>query len=347
MASFSPIPDLSITAQDPEQPANPLLPVVDAVAPIAGFWRRFAAWIVDSILLGIAGQIIGWTFSSFWFEVGPYGRFVGLFFILFYFGLMNSWLGNGQTLGKRFLGVAVRDDENRPISIERSMIRTTILALPFILNGWALPIFQNVVLMMLLSVIIFGLGGAIVYTMIFNRGARQGLHDLLCRTYVVYLGGDPLPAFPQSRKIHKTIAGVILAVSVVLMGIMGVASTFVTSESSFAYLYKPYQTLLSDPRFFSASVFDNTFYSGQAKSTHTLRVNVWYKGVPNREEFARIINDVANVVLKDLENIDDFDLIEISITSGYDLGIASGSSTSGDRQSPEVWRERIRSANIK
>lgn len=343
MASFNSTQGLSSPSQDSEPPADSLIPDIHTVPPIAGLGRRFAAWIIDSFLLGIVGQIIGWPLSSFWFEVGPYGRFVGLFLILLYFGLMNSKVGKGQTVGKELFGTAVRNDNNRPISIGRSLIRTAILALPFILNGWALPIFQNVVLMTLLSVVIFGIGGAIVYTMLFNRDARQGLHDLLCGTYVVYLGGDPILAFPQSRKIHKTIAGIILAASVVLIGIIGGASSFFTSESSIAHLYKPYQTLQSDPRFFSARVFDNTFYSGQEKSTRTLKVNVWYKGVPEPEEFLPILNDVANVVLEDVENIDDFDQIEISLTSAYDLGIASGSSTSGDRQPPEVWKERVKS----
>ena len=92
---FSSIPNLSITPHDSEPPANPFLPAMNTVAPIAGFWRRLAAWIIDSLLLGILGQSIGWTFSSFWFEVGPYGRFVGLFFILTYFGLMSSKFGKG------------------------------------------------------------------------------------------------------------------------------------------------------------------------------------------------------------------------------------------------------------
>lgn len=341
MVSFNSIQDPSSASQEPEPPAYSLVPDIPTVPPIAGIGRRFGAWIIDAFLLGIVGQIIGWPLSSFWFEVGPYGRFVGVFLIFLYFGLMNSKVRKGQTVGKELFGIAVRNEENRPISIGRSLIRTAILALPFILNGWALPIFQNVVLMTLLSVVIFGIGGAIVYTMLFNRGTRQGVHDLLCGTYVVYLGGDPIMTFPQSRQLHKTVAGVILAASVVLAGIMEGASSFFTSESSFAHLYKSYQTLQSDPRFFSASVFDNTFYSDQPKSTRTLKVNVWYRGVPEAEEFLPILNDVASVVLEDVENIAVFDQIEISLTSAYDLGIASGSSTSGDRQPPEVWKERV------
>ena len=335
------IPNLSIEPTDFEPSEYSLLKTENTVYPIAGFWSRLAAWFIDSLLLGVIGQGIVWGFSSFWFEIGPYGRFVGLLLILPYFGLMNSKFCMGQTLGKRIFGIAVIDRKNKAIGLSRSLIRTMILALPFFLNGWALPILQNPVLLLLCSVIVFGIGGAILYTMIFNQGTRQGLHDLLCSTYVVNLNGDPIAALPLSSKIHKVISGAILATSVVIAGIMGfVTSSFSTTESSFAYLYRAYQTLQADQRFFSASVFDNTSYAEQAKPTRTLRVNVWFKGVPSPEEFEHVTNDVAKVVLDEIENIDDFDLIEISITSAYDLGIASGNFTSGDRQKPDVWRER-------
>ncbi|MFN0277042.1 MAG: RDD family protein [Pyrinomonadaceae bacterium] len=101
-------PNLSFEAQYFEPPVNPS---GNTVSPIASFWRRLAALIIDSLLLGIVGQIIGWTFSSFWFGIGPYGRFVGFIFIFFYFGLMNSKLGGGQTIGKRVLDMAVTDSE--------------------------------------------------------------------------------------------------------------------------------------------------------------------------------------------------------------------------------------------
>ena len=308
---------------------------------IAGFWRRLAAGCLDLLILGIIGQAVGWTFSSFWFGVGPYGRFVGFFFILSYFGLMNSELGKGQTLGKRVLGIRVRDNEGKKITLGRSLTRTTILSVPFILNGWALPILQNPVISSILTVVIFGIGGATIYMMVFNRGARQGLHDLICNTYVVNLGEDPLAISPQTNNLHKVIAGIIVAASVILVIVGGIITSGMTSASPYGFLYSTYSTLQSDPRFFSASVFDNTFYSGGAKPSRTLRVNVWYRGVPNKEEFDSTINDVAKVVLENMENIDDFDLVEISVTSAYDLGIASGQYTSGDRQTPQIWRERV------
>ena len=128
--------------------------------PIAGFWRRFFAWFVDSIILGVIGQIIGIAFASFFFSIGPYGRPIGLLFIIPYFGIMNSKIGGGQTLGKRWLKIAVRNNNNEPIELWRSIIRISLLALPALFNSWAIPIFQNYFVAWLVSLLIFGLGGS-------------------------------------------------------------------------------------------------------------------------------------------------------------------------------------------
>jgi uncharacterized RDD family membrane protein YckC len=308
--------------------------------PIAGFLQRLVAWIVDTFLLGIVGQILGWSLSFIWFQIGPYGRTVGLFFIVPYFGLMNSRIGNGQTLGKRLLKIAVRDRENKPISVGRSLLRISILAIPAILNQWALPIFQVTVLQWLLTVFVFGVGAAIFYTMVFNRRTRQGLHDLVCGTYVVQLTGKPIEAFPQTARIHWVISGVLVALAVVIATVTSVIGSSFVSGTVLAPRYELYQTLQADRRFFTGSVNDNTLYSSQGKTIHWLQVQVWCKGVPSNEERTKIMNDIAKVVLDHADNVDQYDFLGISVTSAYDLGIATGHITFNDDQPIEVWRER-------
>lgn len=315
---------------------------VFTLPPIAGFWRRLAAWIVDSLVLGIFGQVLGWSFSSLWFHIGPYGRIVGLLLILPFFGLMNSKAGKGQTLGKRLLNIAVRNRENKPIGVVRSFLRISVLAIPTILNQWTLPVFQIPVLQWLITVIIFGVGSAIIYTMVFNRKARQGLHDLVCKTYVVHLKGAPIEAFPQSASMHWIVSGVLIGLAVVLAtGNIFIGSAFI-SRTSLSQVYGLYQILQTDNRFFTVGVNDKTLYSSKGTSTHILQVQVWYKGVPSNEERARLMNEIATVVLDNTENIDRYDLLRITVSSSFDLGIASGHNSFGDGESIEVWRDRIK-----
>jgi uncharacterized RDD family membrane protein YckC len=170
--------------------------------PISGFWRRLFAWLIDMFLLGIAGHTIAIVFFSFLFRIGPHGRPLGLLVIIPYFGFMNSRIAGGQTVGNRWLSIAVRNQDNQPIELWRALLRISILALPFLFNRWAIPIFQKPMIAWFSSLIIFGLGGAIFYTMVFNRKARQGIHDLLVGTYVVHLPGKPIQAFPTTSRIH-------------------------------------------------------------------------------------------------------------------------------------------------
>ena len=309
--------------------------------PVAGFWRRFAAWLIDIILLGIAGQIIGWSFSSFWFQIGPYGRIVGLIIILLYFGLMNSSLGNGQTVGKLLLGIAVRNRNNQSISIPRSIIRAAILAFPWILNGWELPLFYLPMATWLIIVIVFGLGITIIYTMIFNRSGKQGIHDLICGTYVVNLKGVPVESFPKTAKIHFLVSGSLVALSLLLTLVLAFLSWYWASEKPLATVYSVYQTLQSDNRFFSVGVNDNTFYEMNGQTTRSLRVQVWYKGTPSNEERVAAMNDIAKTVLDSESNLDQYDRLIIGVTSAFDLGIESANFTSGDAQPPELWRRRV------
>ncbi len=292
--------------------------------PIAGFWQRLAAWIVDVLILGIFGQVIGWSLSGIWFQIGPYGRFVGLICILLYFGLMNSKAGNGQTIGKRLLKIAVRNADNTPISIGKSFLRITIIAIPMILNGWALPVLQEPVLQGLSSVIIGGLGLSILYTMVFNRGTRQGLHDLICKTYVVSLNGSPIEAFPKSSRIHWIISGVLIGLTAIGSVTSFLLKPLMLSAFSLEDMEGINQVLQNDERFFSTGVSQGVRGSTNGPTTYYIKVEGWVRGVLTNEERLLLVNDIGQIILENVENINDFDNITMTLSSAFDLGIASG-----------------------
>lgn len=243
-------------------------PTQDAptIPPVAGFWRRLAAWLVDTLILGLIGQLISLLFSTLLFQIGPYGRPLGLLLILPYFGVMNSKIGGGQTIGKRLMKIAVRDESNSPISLARSLGRITLIALPALFNGWALPIFESPVLSWFVSLLVFGLGGSIVYTMVFNRKARQGIHDLLAGTYVVNLAGKPIAALPKSAQIHKVVVGTWVSIIGIATVLMAFLVPSLTASEPMASVMDVYRALQSDGRFFSASVLDSVSFVSNSGS---------------------------------------------------------------------------------
>ena len=309
--------------------------------PIAGFWRRLLAWLIDSLMLGLAGQLIGVIFSSYFFTIGLYGRFIGLALVIPYFGIMNSKIGGGQTLGKRVMKIAVRNKRNEPIELWRSLIRILLLATPMWLNGWALPIFQNSIVAWFVSLLVFGLGGAILYTMVFNRKARQGIHDLLLRTYVVHLPGKPVESAPVTSRTHWIVTGIWIGLVAIGTLLLTFISPTLTSKMPIQPLQGLYENLQHDPRFFTVGIKDQTSYVSNEKPSRTLTITVWYKGKIAKEDVEKVMNSIAKIVLDNGINLSVYDGIRIDVTSAFDIGIASQHFSFWRADSIENWRNII------
>jgi uncharacterized RDD family membrane protein YckC len=164
---------------------SPLADQAPAQAVISGFWRRLLAFILDGLLLGLVGVVLG----LFWFDplarLGGWGRLLGFCASLVYFGVLNSAIGGGQTFGKRVMRVRVVDRSGQPISPGRSFLRYTVLGAPYFLNHLLIPpsLLMSPIGLPIVFILL-GFGGAIVYLYIFNRRTRQSLHDLVAGTFV-------------------------------------------------------------------------------------------------------------------------------------------------------------------
>jgi len=102
---------------------------------IAGFWRRIGAFVVDGFVLGIVGMILGLLFFDAFASIGAYAKLIGFAIALAYFGIGNSRIGGGQTLGKRYQGVRVVDGHDQLPTLPRSLLRYAVLGIPFFANG--------------------------------------------------------------------------------------------------------------------------------------------------------------------------------------------------------------------
>jgi len=326
-----------------DTPEPPMMPF----PAISGFWRRFGAFMLDGLLLAVVGQLLGWTLAPFWFQVGPYGRFVGLFIALSYFGIMDSWIAGGRTLGKRVAAIAVRSEKDEPIGLGRSLLRTAIWLIPLTLNGWALPILANSIAAWITTVVLVGIGGAVVFTMVFNRRSRQGLQDMVCKTYVVRLKGRRIAGFPVTTKAQWVASAVLVGVAVILASATPFITGALSHSTPIGALQPLYQTLQADNRFFSANVVDQTFYSTGEKNQRALVISVWYKGRPQDSDLAPLTDDVASVALQRVPNVDQYDLIRVDIASQFDLGVSSGHLSVGDGETPATWRQQIAKAKSK
>lgn len=109
----------------------------------AGFWPRFAAYLIDLLAAGAVAKILTYPLDS---EMAGFSLIYNLAQVFYFFIL--TWLTRGQTLGKMILGVRLEALEG-PLTMSQILVREVVmryihLKLPFlyVLTG-LLPKKQN------------------------------------------------------------------------------------------------------------------------------------------------------------------------------------------------------------
>jgi uncharacterized RDD family membrane protein YckC len=132
--------------------------------PYAGFWRRFAAIIIDGIVLNIGLSIVNYGILGAALGWGGDGRstvfdLIRVAALWLYFTLMEASPNQG-TLGKMALGIVVTDMDGQRISWGRANARfwSKILSYVTIMIGFIMAGFT---------------------------AKKQGLHDMIAATLVV------------------------------------------------------------------------------------------------------------------------------------------------------------------
>ena len=142
------------------------VPTMVGALDYAGFWIRFAAYFVDSIINGILGALIGFVLGMAMQPTTPeatfqvqiistaFGFVVGLAYFVFFNGKY------GATPGKMVCGIKIVTAEGEPIGYPRALGRY-------------------------FAAILSGLICAIGYIMAAFDDEKRALHDRICSTRVV------------------------------------------------------------------------------------------------------------------------------------------------------------------
>lgn len=308
------------------------------VMEIAGLWRRLFAFLIDALLLGALGALVGLIAFSRLAELGDWGRAIGFAIALIYFGLMDSKLSGGQTFGKQLLGIKVVAANGVPLSVGASTLRAAIFCVPYFLNGAFID--PSGFILWLDAFLVFGVGLSIVYLLLFNRRTRQSLHDLAVGAYVVrYETNGPIGATERIWPTHLGVVGLILAAALVLPYVVLKFS----SSPPFAALLRVQQELQREPGVRHAAVFSGItreFRTNQGtRSTHIFNAKLFFATpVANFDSAA---DRTVQVILNSDPSVAKEDVIAVTIVYGYDIGIASAWRSRSFAYSPEQWRQRI------
>ncbi|RJO62715.1 MAG: RDD family protein [Dehalococcoidia bacterium] len=133
----------------------------------AGFWRRFAAFFIDALILSLVVRVL-FPFQSFW-------NLQNAWFFIFLAAISNLastaitvaytvgfWVWRGQTLGKMVMNIKVLRGDGSNITIGYALLRY-------------------------LGYIVCGLMLGIGFLWIALDARKQGIHDKIADTVVVKL----------------------------------------------------------------------------------------------------------------------------------------------------------------
>ncbi|MBI3555242.1 MAG: RDD family protein [Deltaproteobacteria bacterium] len=317
------------------------------MAPISGFWRRIGAMLVDTIILGILGTGLGFLFKDQFVQMGDSGRLVGLGVILIYYGVMNSRIAGGQTLGKKLLGIRVSDGNGAGIAIWRSMARTLVYSVPLLLNGAHLhgEIFETAPAAYVLFLVIFVGNFGIFYFYAFNRRTRQSLHDLATGTFVVRASSDAVVSAPYQSIWWPHLAVFSVAVVGCILGTRHFEN-MAKGDNSMQALKDVSVELDKIPGISDSSVFvgaTDFVQSGQgvkhSGEREWVRATVVLKIKP--PSIADVQKQIARIVLAKYPDAINKNELTVIVSYGYNIGIAGSIENFKDSKKPGEWLDRM------
>ncbi len=288
---------------------------------IANFWKRIGALFVDTLILGLVGFLLGLVLESTFVQISGWGRLIGFSIALTYFGLMNSKIFNGQTIGKRLLNLKVVDSNNQTIPLIKSVLRYIVLAAPFYLNGAQFS--SEALLSYLLyplSMIVFGGLFSIIYLYIFNRVTRQSLHDIAVGTLVV------------NANIEKQEVGKIWKPHLVMVVVFFVAAAIVPAFTGRLAQNEPFkdmlavQSAISDEQgvtYATVATGTTTFSSVNEETKTATYVNAQAVLSSNKVSDVELARKLATIVVQNYPEAVNKDVLRITLKYGYDIGIWS------------------------
>lgn len=319
----------------------------------ANFWIRLLAFILDKLILGVGGGILGLLFRDFFAQLAQHGVLVGFFISWVYFGLLNSKLTGGQTPGKMALNIRVTDSDGNPVTPGKSFLRALVYIFPLYLLNYSFGIPEGSVFNVIWTVLVGSLLFIIPIHMLLNKSVYQAIHDIMFGTFVIRTEAYQRQQYLASPLRRIWIAGGI-ALAVIVAGITltntwkrgEIHQTFVEMRS----LQKEIRTIEDIAQVIVSkgkSITTQTGVDGSVRQDF-LTIKIWTTGnydlfglTQPEYENDRVVRKVVTKVLNEYPDVDQLTQIRVNIAYGYNIGIARSSKSITLIKSPEEWRSLL------
>jgi uncharacterized RDD family membrane protein YckC len=302
---------------------------VDTVTAWPSRRRRSGAFFIDVMVLAAVTCAIGLAAFGPLSAAPLVGRAIGFAIGAAYFGVLCSRLGGGATAGMRLLGLRVVSAKGGPVALGVSLARAALLVAPIILNGAFFNLDANALVMgfvgVLLMMLIFGVGLAQVYLLLFSRRTGRLLHDILFQTAVVRAGAEVANLAPVGPAA-KIAGGIVAASGVVTAGLVIAAPALL--PSSLHRLTPPMEAVRALPEVVTAGVMDQTqtwvSVGGPRHTVHSLKITARLRRLP-KDPQAEI--DRIGALTTSTYRLSPGQIVRVELVQGFETGFSSMSTS--------------------
>jgi hypothetical protein len=193
---------------------------------------------------------------------------------------------------------------------------------------------------MALGWVVVALEVGLYYFYFFNRRTRQSIHDLICGTYVVKASAaGPVGAGPVAKHHYAFYAGQVACLYAALSVGMPQLLPGKTAENLFALQAR----LEKMEGSVGASVVDGRWF-GPRQPRSFLMVRVFLKSRPPAPE--TVAEEAARLAFLTYSGAQDKAVISITVTHGFDIGIARRLERFMLWMPPEEWQAMFQASTI-
>ncbi|WKV11814.1 RDD family protein [Marivirga harenae] len=309
---------------------------------ISKFWPRIGALLIDFMIIGIFGLILGLIFEDFFVSMGRQGLIFGLIITLIYFSIGNSEISKGQTIGKKAVKIKTIDSSGSTISMQKSLLRACILFAPYFLINYPIPGVDDLSFLNVYkgSILISALAGIIILY-IANKSTRQSLHDLVIGTYVVKdEDSENVSELQPNSKIgiYLSIGLTIALISFTTYNLLNKDSVINDYDDVIGKISK-IDGILS----VEATRNTTTFYGDEESITESYSLLLHVQDIPDGSDFeqSKIVKESVKILFQLNPEVKGLDLITVTLNRGFNIGIAKKNNSFSSSKSPTDWSEII------
>jgi len=276
--------------------------------------------------------------GDFFIELGNLGKIVGFIVVLFYFGIGNSKILNGQTVAKKLLKIRVVDKSSEAISVPKSFLRALPFAAYILLNGLPVSDSADLYPSLILGTILFSIPVLETYFIIVNNKSLQSLHDMIAKTFVVSVKSEGNINITNQKVFLY--AGAALPILILIVTLAGSA----TVSNKLIYV-TDMQKIISiashELPISSISMYRNktTTTSLNGETTLVKLIEVTAAKINKDENDTLLAMKIAKVIFDSGFKFEDGETLSVTIIYGYDIGIASSYVSSKFNDSIENWKK--------